>query len=98
MNYLNGTITKDEYLEQKKKKNLSTYFVSRSIFRQLELFSENVFDKEFSTVISDIRIDFENNHRFGKLYNFLQKFVDWMFEDHPDIMISVNQTKLMKPL
>ena len=84
MSYIDDHITKEDFFDRiyRKSKSENTRHGAEIALRNLELFCHYAFKKEMDQVIDDLIS--ENNSR--KTFTFFQKFVDFLQEDHPEIL------------
>ncbi len=90
MSYIDDKITKDDFLDRiyKKSKSENTRHSAEIALRNLDLFCQHTFQKDMDTVIDDL-ISIDNSR---KTFAFFQKFVDFLQQDHPDILFNASHT------
>ena len=84
MSYIDDKVTKEVFFDRvyKRSKSETSRHGAEVAIRNLEVFCEYSFDKKMDEVIDDLIVI--NNQK--KTFTFFQKFVDFMQEDHPDIL------------
>lgn len=97
LEYLNDTLTHDQYMQKRKTRSVDSWYVVRSTLRNLELFLEDSWSKEITTVLGDLKRDYDETKSFAKTLVMLQHFVNWMAEDHPHLKVAANHTGTLKP-
>ncbi|MEK0318447.1 MAG: hypothetical protein QQN43_02615 [Nitrosopumilus sp.] len=86
MSYIDEKISKETFLDRafKKSKSESSKHNAEIALRNLEVFCKYAYKKQMDTVLDDLIT--EDNSK--KTFAFFQKFVDFMQEDHLDILFN----------
>jgi len=82
MTYLKSTLSLEEYLELRTKQDKGTGRLTKGAVSNAKLFCQDQYQKEFITVLSDMRDHVLETHQLDVCLLFLQKLVYWMAEPH----------------
>ena len=84
MSYIDDRITKEDFFDRiyRKSKSENSHHNAEIPIRNLELFSQHMYEKQMDQVIDDL-IEIDNQR---KTFSFFQKFIDWLGEDHPGVL------------
>jgi len=86
MSYIDDKVTKEIFFDRiyKRSKSEASRHSAEVAIRNFEVFCEYSFDRKMDIVIDDLIV--ESNPK--KTFVFFQTFVDFMQEDHPDIIFN----------
>lgn len=91
LTYLSSTLSLEEYLVSRFKQDRGTGKNTSATITNAKLFCEDQFNREFIVVLADMsREVLDTNNKLDVCFNFLQKFVYWLNEDHPDLRMQPN--------
>ncbi|MDH3657610.1 MAG: hypothetical protein OEM77_05685 [Nitrosopumilus sp.] len=89
MSYIDDKITKENFFDKiyRKSRSESARHNAETALRNLEIFCQHIYQKEMDQVIDDLIS--VNNSR--KTFVFFQKFVNFLQEDHLEILYNPSQ-------
>ena len=89
MSYIDDKITKEDFFNRiyRKSKSENTQHAAEIALRNFDLFCQHAYQKGMDQVIDDLIS--VNNPR--KTFVFFQKFIDFLQEDHPEILYNPAQ-------
>ena len=78
------TIDDDKFYEMvfKKGKSLDSLGVAKATVTNLGLFCRDAFGDDTNAVLTQLK----KEESSAKILNFLNDFIDWLNEDHPDVL------------
>ena len=85
MDYLDGKITKEEFIRTRGVEN--TQRNCRNALRMLDLYCEHTYQKTGEQVVADIANEISKDGKYDRLFRFTNNFVQWLNEDHPDVKL-----------
>lgn len=90
--YLKSRLSLDEYLELRTKQHKGTGRLTKSAVSNTQLFCQDQFQKEFVTVLADMREEVLSSPMLdvGCCLLFLQKLIFWMAEPHLNLLMKPN--------
>jgi len=95
--FLSPTLTEEEYIAKRAAKSQDTAGTVRSMLTNVKLFCQYEGKIDFYVIIDELKKESETNRNIGKTLVFMQKFVTWLHDEHPEIMMPTNQFKDLKP-
>ena len=98
LDYIPDRITREEFLGKiyAKTESESSLETAKSHLNNLDFFCQDKYNRETETVLSDLREDMKETRSITKSLRFLDEFVKWLLEDHPNIMSSRGVHKSVK--
>ncbi len=88
LTYLKSTLSLEEYLELRTKQDKGTGRFTKGAVSNAKLFCQDQYQKEFITVLSDMRDHVLETHQLDVCLLFLQKLVYWMAEPHLNLRMT----------
>ena len=78
------TITEEKFFDlvYKKGQSKDAMGVAKSAVSNFKMFYKDAFDEEAADVLTQLKAEESD----GKIFNLLNDFIDWMGDDHPDIL------------
>ena len=95
--FLSSTLTEDQYLKQRAARSADTASACKSALTNVKLFCTDAVDTDFYLIMAELKRDSEETRNVEKTLVFLQKFVTWLHDEHPHLMMPANQNKDLKP-
>lgn len=94
---LGDTITREEYLSQRKARSYGSFSTLSSTLTNADLFCSTVLKMNLELVLKELRRDIDEKRDFKRTLVFFQKFVDWMFTPHPELKVPANSFGHFEP-
>lgn len=91
MSYIQETNTQEEYLNSKSA--INPRIMTEPIFAQFGRFTESEYHKTPEEIITDLK-DYEK--ALEKIYAVLNKWITWLGQDHPEIIMCLDRHKNIK--
>jgi len=90
--YLKNRLSLEDYLEMRTKQHKGTGRMTKSAVSNAQLFCQDQFQKEFVTVLADMREEVLSTQMLdvGCCLLFLQKLIYWMAEPHLNLLMNSN--------
>ena len=93
LDYISDRITREEFYEKifAKSGSESSLETAKAHLKNLDYFCQDHYNRETITILSDLREDMENTRSPTKVLRFLDEFVKWMLQDHPNIEFTIGR-------
>jgi len=85
MDYLDGKITKEEFIRTRGVEN--TQRSCRNALRMLDKYTQSTYQKTGEQVVLEIANEISKDGKYDRLFRFTNNFVQWLQQDHNDITI-----------
>lgn len=89
MSYLETRITRTEFIKTRGAYN--TQESAKGSLRLLDYFCKSVHQKDSDEVILEIQNAINQDKNYDRLYRFCNTFVQWLQEDHPEVIIQMKK-------
>ena len=83
---LSETLTEGEYLQERLDRCESSAGTVRSVLSNVRLFCLDQGNHDFTMISTELKRDYDSTGKFSKSLNFFQKFVNWMNQEHPELI------------
>ena len=93
LSYLSTTLTEQEYFELRSKQNKSTGRITKAAITNVKLFCTNQLQHELNFVVNEMATQVRETQQLDVVLIFLQKFITWAAENHPNVLMPINATK-----
>jgi len=90
LTYLKNRLSLEEYVELRTKQHKGTGRGTKAAISNAQLFCQDQFQREFITVLADMREEVLNSQQLDVCLIFLQKFVHWLHEPHLHLLMNSN--------
>lgn len=97
LDYISSTVTEEEYVQQRGSRSEDTASSLKSTLTNVKLFTQNFFNRDFYIVMADLKRESEKSQSVDATLVFMQKFVTWIHDEHPGVMMRANQYRDVKP-
>ena len=91
--FLRSTLTEQEYFELRTKQNKGTGRLTKSAITNAKLFCTHELKHEFDFVVREMASEIKKTQQLDVALIFLQKFIYWMAEPHPNVFMPYKFTK-----
>ena len=93
LDYISNRITREQFYEKiyAKSGSESSLETAKAHLKNLDYFCQDHYNRETITILSDLREDMETTHSPTKVLRFLDEFVKWMLQDHPNIKFTIGR-------
>lgn len=93
LHYLSATLSESEYFNLRCRQNNSTGRITKAAITNVKLFCTYELSHELNFVVSEMAAQIKETQQLDVVLIFLQKFITWASEEHPEIVMPLNATK-----
>ena len=93
LDYISDRITREIFYEKiyVKSGSESSLETAKAHLKNLDYFCQDQYNRETITILSDLRENMESTRSPTKVLRFLDEFVKWMLQDHPNIEFTIGR-------
>jgi integrase len=98
LDYISDKISRKQFFEKvyAKSRSSSSIETAKAHLTNLDHFSNDVYGRNTDTILGDLREDMLQTHSPTKVLRYLDEFVKWMQQDHPNIILTKGRNNSIK--
>jgi integrase len=95
LGYINELLTREEFFKKiyNKSKSIDSEGNAKSYLATLDHYSKDKYGLETGQIMADLRLDVKSTNSQAKVFRYLNDYVEWLLENHPNIIIKRGKNK-----